>query len=454
MASYSYISWAQLEAALLQRLQDTSGVYTTTAEAAVYLTEALRVLNAQTAWQPAEFSFPFNPGDTWKSINVSGSPRQRTVTDAQVQTQMEYMLLEPPNGLVWTGTNQFNITNLEQALQYRRDELLQMTGANVTNITNINSPLNSTRTILTDSTLDLRRVRWIPDSSVSTQTPYALGKSDVVATDAYGYSAGVTPGSPDTFLITANPPLTFDVNCPPNAPGEWDMLAIYAENAFSPPTATVLGLPDDWCWVAMYGALADALANSPEARDAIREKYCRMRYERGMKAMMALPWLLDATINGLPVDTPSFKAMDAFAQNWEQTWPVGDPQIVVGGMDFIALAPFVLTGGVAVSSVLKVVGNAPVSQSASVQLSREGIDAVLAYAQHIASFKMGGADFLATMPLLKQFEDYCAMQNRRYAALGIFRADMLEEGNKVEELDRRFEKSVVQEKPVPIKGAE
>jgi len=179
-----------------------------------------------------------------------------------------------------------------------------------------------------------------------------------------------------------------------------------------------------------------------------------MRYERGMKAMMALPWLLDATINGLPVDTPSFKAMDAFAQNWEQTWPVGDPQIVVGGMDFIALAPFVLTGGVAVSSVLKVVGNAPVSQSASVQLSREGIDAVLAYAQHIASFKMGGADFLATMPLLKQFEDYCAMQNRRYAALGIFRADMLEEGNKVEELDRRFEKSVVQEKPVPIKGAE
>jgi hypothetical protein len=179
-----------------------------------------------------------------------------------------------------------------------------------------------------------------------------------------------------------------------------------------------------------------------------------MRYERGMKAMMAMPWLLNASVADSPADTPSFKTMDSYAQNWENTWPADDPTIVVGGMDFVALAPFVPSTGSTVSSVLTVVGNAPVNQAQPVQLSRDAVDAVLAYAQHLASFKMGGSEFMATMPLLKQFEDYCAAQNRRYAALGIFRADMLEEGNRAEEIDRRFEKPVAQDKPIAIKGAE
>ena len=417
------------------------------------MTEALRVLNAQTqAPGIADYLFDFAPGDAWKTLNVAGSPRQRTVTDAQVQTQIEYMLLEKPSGLTWTGTNQFNITNLEQALQYRRDELLLMTGANTINQI-ANSPVNSVKTVLTDSTLEVRRVRWVPDSTVSTVNPYALGREDVVSTDAYGNSLGITPGSPDSWLITASDPLTFDVSCPPNVPGKWDMLLLYAENALSPPTSSVLGLPDDWCWVAMYGALADALANAPEGKDELRANYCRMRFKRGMKAMMALPWLLNANVAGIPVGIQSFKEMDAFAQNWENAWPADDPQIVVGGMDFVALAPFVPSSGSTVSSVLTLVGNAPVDQSLAVQLSRDGIDAVMAYAQHLAMFKCGGKEFLDTMPLLKHFEDYCAAQNKRYAALGIFRPDMLQEGNR-DDLDRRFEKPVEQAKPIEIKGAE
>ena len=437
--AYAYITFAQLEAALLQRLQDTAAEFTSSAEAQIYITEALQVYNAQTAWQPVEYLFDFNPGDTWKSINVPGSPRQRTITDAQIQTQMEYMLLEPPSGLSWTGTSQFNITNLEQALQYRRDELLQMTGANVVNVITA-SPLMSQRTVLFDSTLDIRRVRWIPDSSVSTLAPYALDRGDVITADAYGYALSIQPGSPDSWRMTSSPPLSFDVSCPPSVPGKWDMLLLYAQNAFQPPVPSVLGLPNDWCWVAMYGALADALSNAPEAKDELREKYCRMRYERGMKAMMNLPWLLNASVGSLPVDTPSYKAMDAYAQNWELTWPSGDPQLVVGGMDFVALAPFVPPPGAGstVSSVLTVVGNAPVNPAVPVQLSRDAVDAILAYAQHVAMFKCGGKDFLATMPLLKQFEDYCAAQNQRYAALGIMRMEMLDEGNRADELDPRF----------------
>ena len=112
---------------------------------------------------------------------------------------------------------------------------------------------------------------------------------------------------------------------------------------------------------------------------------------------------------------------------------------MVGGIDFIAIAPFATDGQI--TSVLTVIGNAPVpvNDSDQIQISRDGVDAVLNYAQHIASFKMGGKDFALTVPLFEQFEAYCRMKNSQYAALGIFRPDMLLEGNRNDIIDPRFE---------------
>jgi len=660
---YTYLTFGQLATALLQRLQDTAGTFTSPAEAQVYLTEALRVLNAQTAVGTSgqfgvDFQFAFSPGDTWKSLNVAGSPRQRTVTDVAVETQMEYMLLEPPSGGTWNGTSQFNITNLSNALQYRRDELLLLSGANTVNLTTILSPTAGVRTVLPDTSLDLRRVRWnssitpptassqpsLPadavivgiypvlvvasqyqaavhrfytnvsgstfkypfdpsassgntsfsttefwgDSigsnlsvlattaitvdidvaliqnnfldtitvsavgyaitytsatpSISTVIPppfalsagqglqwalpvtvttavgnpafgsttaspasitspyvnasaylelhesrslslsqesatwsgfsillpapampitpptssentgngrsygsYTLWREDVVTANAFGNSLSLQTGSPESWMITANSPLAFDISEVPNVPGSWDLLLLFSGTPLAPPAATVLGLPDDWCWVAMYGALADCLSNSPEATDQLRAKYCQMRYERGMKAMMNLPWLLAASVANLPVDTPSFTEIDAYRQNWEINQPSDDPTIVVGGMDLIALAPFVPSTGVTVSSVLTVAGNAPIpiNAAALVQLSRDAIEAVLAYAQHIATFKRGGEAFIATLPLYEQFEKFCREQNQRYANLGIMRTEMLLEGNRADEIDPRYPKEAM-----------
>lgn len=435
---YAYITLDELTAALLQRLQDTAGVFTTTAEAQIYITESLRVLNAQVAIWNIDYVLDFNPGDAWKSLNIAGSPRQRTVTDTDMLTQMEYMLLEPPTGGVWTGTKQFNITNLSNALQFRRDELLLLTGSNVVNLLGINSPTAGVRTLLPDSTLDVRRVRWVPDSSVSTVSPYSLWREDINTVKAFGATLSQQTGAPDSWLITANSPLAFDVSETPNITGQWDMLAYYSGASLAPPSPTVLGLPDDWCWVAMYGALADCLSNSPEATDIARAKYCLQRYEQGKKAMMKLPWLLDASVEGIQVDTPSFLEMDAYSQNWEND--ATGPAIVVGGMDFVALAPFVKTNSPSVSSLLTVVGNAPIptDEDSYIQLSRDGVEAILNYSQTLAMFKTGGADFAETLPLLKQFEDYCAIQNSRYQALGVMRFETILEGFRDQQIDPTF----------------
>jgi hypothetical protein len=241
-------------------------------------------------------------------------------------------------------------------------------------------------------------------------------------------------------MITANAPLVFDVNRPPNQPGKFDLITANAGQSFAPPAATLVGIPDDWTPTLLYGALADVLANSPEGRDSARAKYCLERYEQGRKAMLKLPWLLDASVASISVDTPSYKEMDSWNQNWESRQPVDDPNIVVGGIDFVALAPFASVYGVTVSAILTVVGNAPIPTADGdfVQLSRDGVDQVLNYAQHVASFKMGGKDFALTMPLFEQFEAYCRKKNAQYAALGIFRPQMLLEGNRADELDPRF----------------
>jgi hypothetical protein len=450
--SYSYITLGQLRAELLNRLQDSGAVFTTAAEANLYIRESLRALSAKTFLFPTDYMLDFNPGDKWKSLTVAGSPRQRTVTDVDLYTQIQAMLVEPMSGGTWTGTNQFNIAMLQTALQSRRDELLLQCAGNVVNLLQP-SPVGSMRSSLPDTALSLHRVRWIP-SNTSFGSPYALGREDVGTANAFYPSRGTELGEPDSWLITANSPLAFDCSCPPNQPGTWDMLVSEAGATLAPPAATVLGLPDDWCWVAMYGALADVLSSAPEGRDMQRANYCLQVYEHGKKAMQMLPWMLEARVASIAVDTPGVTEMDSQQQNWEQTQNATDPTIVVGGMDLVALAPFVTSG--IVSSVLTLVGNAPVpvNDTDEIQLSRDGVDAILARAQHVATFKTGGKDFTLTMPLLEQFELYCRTKNAQYAALGIFRPDLLTAGDKDEVMDRRFEHPITQEKPLTIKGAE
>ena len=431
--AFNYLTLGELREKLLQRLQDAGGVFTPAAEANLYLVESLRLLNALTNQWNVDYQFDFSPGDTWKTINVSGSPRQRTVTDSDLYIQMEAMLLEPMSGGTWTGTTQYNIGILAAALQYRRDELLFQSAANPVRLLQ-EAPLLSVRSVLPDSTLDLFRVRYI---AVDSSMPYVLGREDATSSNAFGPLLNIEPGSPESWKITANQPLQFDVSCPPNQPATLDMIASFSGNAFTPPAATLVGIPNDWTPALIYGALADVLANSPEGRDSTRAKYCLSRYEQLKKAMLKLPWLVEASVAGIPVDTPSYKEMDAWLQNWETRQ--NDPHIVVGGVDFVALAPFPTTA--IVSSVLTIIGNAPipVDDDDEVQLSRDGVDALLNYAQHVASFKTQGKDFALTLPMMEQFEAYCRKKNAEYAALGIYRPEMLLEGNRADIIDPRFE---------------
>jgi hypothetical protein len=477
---YTYVNFGALKAALLQRLQDTYVGYTSSTgsgfvsptEAGEYIKEALHVLNAQAAIWNQDYVINFDLGSSWFSLDTPGSPRRRTLTDTELYNLIEYHLLEPATGGTWTGTAQYNITGISQALDFRRNELMQISGANTFNVTSIASPTSTNRTQLPDTALDLRRVRWVPNPlspPAYTIPPYALFREDTPAFDAYGVQDILDVDNPDSYSVTANHPLEFDVNTIPPVPGQWDLLVISsAVNPLSPPASTSMELPNDWCWVPKWGALADLMSNSPEGADRMRAKYAIQRYERGKKAMLALPWLVRASAARVPTDTPSVEEADAYVVDWEENWPGDNPQLVVGALDLVAMAPFADSGGygaggyggggyggggyggwtaLPISFVVTVVANAPIPtlDADNIQLARDGVDAVLAYAQHIAMFKLGGAEFAQTMPLFEQFEKYCEQENRRYAALGITRKLMIHYGSRDQDIDPRFERE--QEQP-------
>jgi hypothetical protein len=128
-------------------------------------------------------------------------------------------------------------------------------------------------------------------------------------------------------------------------------------------------------------------------------------------------WLLTATLNGIVVDTPSLREMDGFLPEWQNNssaWP----SLVTAGMDFLAPCPVAPTTGVS----CVVVGNAPipVNDTDFVQVSRDVFDAILDYAQLLASFKMGGSEFTQARELEKNFFAVAMQNNKRLSNMGIF----------------------------------
>src|ERR1700761_8326937 len=133
-APYTTPTFAQLKQSLAFRLNNAS--FWTDAELGAYLTESLRTWNSLTGLWLASFVFQTSNGGTWYFVpSLTNSPRPYTVTDSDIYTVMEYHLLEPPTGGTWTGTSQFTISQLSQALQRQRDWLMQYAAIGVNNVT-------------------------------------------------------------------------------------------------------------------------------------------------------------------------------------------------------------------------------------------------------------------------------------------------------------------------------
>ena len=447
MGSFSYITSLQAEQALALRLNDVNNTRWQKAELNLYLAEALRSWNALTATWVADFTTTYvqpNPatlpvwnstGNNFNSLvgTNSTSPRYQTLTDAYLYTVAQYHLLEPPTGNgTWTGTNQFSLADFTQALQ--------ATDCNVGPFsTTLGIAGGTNRVLLPDTVLDMRRVRYVPSLTV----PATLFRSDGLAFEYFTNGFEQTTGQPLEWDVLASPQLAITFDALANQPNLLDCLAILAGPAIAPPTASPLLIPDDWSWVLKWGMMADLLSKETESIDPQRAAYCLQRFEEGLKLMKALPWVLQARIQDIPVDTMSVYEMDDFNYEWQSN-PSAQTQVVRGGIDLFAMCP-VLPAGTSQSVTLVMVGNMPIpaADGDEIQVSRDVLDAIIDEAQHLAMWKDGYESIQQSMSLHKNFLRAAVETSGRLAESGIFESTLRPPVSREDEANPRFE---VQEK--------
>lgn len=450
--TFQYVTYLQARQALSLRLNDVAQECWTDTEVGLYLCEALRIYNCLTQtwlfdWTVTYTSSALPWQSTANSLNSlvganPTSPRTQTLNDSYVYTLAQYHLLEPPNGnATWTGTPQFSLADLTQALQRRRDDVLEATACNMGPFSNSFGITPGTNSVqLPDSTaqsiLDLRRVRFVPATGLG--SPSTLYREDGMAFEYFNNAFEQTSGTPLSWDVIAGPEQFITVDALVNVPNTLDILAMISGGIITPPTSSPLLIPDDFFWVLKFGMMADLLNKESESTDPQRAAYCEQRYRDGLKLMAEMPWLTQARINNVPVDTPSVAEMDTFDYEWQSNL-AAQTAIVRGGIDLFAVSPTIpVSTNVAVT--LTMVGNAPIPVAAGdfVQVSRDVLDSILDYAQHLAAFKLGGAEFMATMPLYQSFIDAAMTTNKRLRLSGIFDTTLYPPNSRQSEAQPRF----------------
>ena len=174
MASYSYVTLQQAIADLYQRLYvsttDTTQQFWTPEELTVYICEALRVWNSLTNFWRGDLSMTVTEGGGvngsrwWYDLTTQGPLRAYTVTAGALVQQIEYHLLEPLTAsypLTWTGSRQFEITDILGAITRRQNETLGDTDCTIS-INHVPAPMTAGRVYLPDTVLNIHRVVWLP----------------------------------------------------------------------------------------------------------------------------------------------------------------------------------------------------------------------------------------------------------------------------------------------------
>jgi hypothetical protein len=387
-------------------------------ELLLYIQEAMREFNALAAYWRGDFTFPAVAGTTWYDITATATApntlRPLTLTTTSLYTIIEYHLLEPPVGAgAWTGSAQFALSDIQNAVTQRLNELLGASGCSITQSLIAASP---GRTALPVTTLDLRRVAFIPATGFG--PPSTLWQDDSWAWESFEYDYTTLPqGIPTTYAQNTQPLLTFDVDRNLSVAGQYELLTTQAVTGASGSSVIV---PDDWAWVIKWGALADLLGRESNSKDMVRQGYCEQRFAQGMSLLTLAPALLGFRVNNLPAEIDAVRSVDQYNTGWESA--SGSPTTALAaGLNLLALTPTPDSGG-PYTCTATVVENCPVpvNPTDAINVTADVYEALLDEAQHLAMFKCGGAEFLATIPMHQRFLSVAALYSSRIAEMGEF----------------------------------
>lgn len=409
--AYTHTTLSQAKSQLARLLHDTGNVHWVDAELGVYLDEALRTWGVGAAYWRERGVFNTVAGTAFYDLSTELSAlRGYSVTDTNLVRDIQYHLLEPATGSSWTGTEQFTLQQVTDALQRRRDQWLVETGLVMDHFLQNVAGVPDGRVTYSDNVIDVRRLAWLESDGVYTP----LWRDDEVG--ALGFNLGwmQEPGTPHAYSVVVVPPLTVQLINTPLSTGRLDTVAVRSGAALNPAGGVVMGVPDDFTPYVKWGALADLLGKDGQAYDPQRAAYCEQRWSEGLELAKVATVVLQTMVNGVVKPMSALYELDAFDPNWQNTSDRPET-VAMAGLHLMVLSdvPDAVYG-----MAVDVVRNAPIPADDDdyLEVGREELEAIVAYAQHLASFKMGGEEFEATKQHYERFFKLAALRNGRLRA--------------------------------------
>jgi hypothetical protein len=449
--AYSFLTFSAAVQILSQRLQDSGLVYFNQPNQLLNcIIESARLYQALTFSYKQPLSFTTTSGQPYYSLTdtvlIPNSPLAYTVTDVEVINNVLAALLEPPlSGTGWSGgTGQFTFAQLQQSLQNRLNRFIGESGRQVAQQIVAGVAPDTELVTLPDQVLDVRRTGWVPTGGAGV---YPLGRMDEWAEQAYIPNAAQNPAFPDAYSVYGVAPLQLRLIPPVSAAGAIDCIFVEAGVTvnLNPSAPVVLNIPDDVSAGLKWGVLADMLGTDGPSRDYTRADYCEQRYTEYVQLARIYPSVVAVTINGATAGWGSVFDLDFYNPTWEQgtglpvfTGMCGRHLVCVGQI------PDDGTAGGNPGSNYQIgftsVANMPVPGDPTMtylQVSRDWLDNVVDYAQHIASFQMAGAEFDGTTRLYQNMIAAAKAQNGRLEAIAFYKSQLEQPARKSEmEVDR------------------
>lgn len=436
--AYTHTTFAQAKAQLAAWLHDPNNVHWSDAELGNYITETLRTWGVFANYWKERGAFDTAASTPFYDLSTElPSLRAQTLTDSSLVTTIQYQLLEPATGVSWTGTEMFTLADVTNALQRRRNQFLVETGMVLSHGTQaVGAPADG-RFLTADTVIDIRHLAWVDADGYYR----VLSREDEWGMQSYNFNWVQEPGTPGAYSVSTGPPLSVQLYPAPADVGSVDLLTISSGAALDPASGIAMGLPNDWVWLCKWGALADLLAKDGQARDPQRAQYCQQRWNEGLQLAKASTSVLAARINNKSVPVVSLEEIDNYdASLWMNHTGIPS-KMGMAGQNIVAF--WKVPDGVYGISV-DVLRNAPVpvADGDFLEVGREELEAIIAYAAHLAAFKMGGQEFFMTMPEYARFLNLAMVRNERLKAAAINWESLRDRVPRQEEMNPRREELV------------
>lgn len=388
LGSYSYATLAQVRSQLRDLLDAN---FWTDAELNIYIVESIRTFGGLSRFFRQRASFSLTAGTPFYDLTALVPSRSFNVTSQSLVLAAQYHLLEPPTSPTWTGTDMFDLTQAADSLTRRTNQFLLETSCTLS--TSQQTAAAASRIALDDTVIDVRHANWQDQSGTWT----SMWEEDEWSIDAAANSAAAQAAqpAPTIYSVTETPVLSLRVAPTPQNAGTLELVTISAAPNFDPPSGATVPIPDDFCWVVKWGMLADMLSSEGQASDAQRMKYCQARYQEGIIAARAASSMMDVQLNGAPFWLDAYTRMQAAIPGWRNTEE--QPSIAAMlGLNVLAFGP-VPDSAYGVSGDVVVNATVPSADTDFIAVGREELDVILAYARHLACFKLGGSEFMETL---------------------------------------------------------